>query len=55
MKQTHISKRRSRPANTRQEPLRPDPRDPDIVRAHQLARGSGSHDTGRRDSRQLLA
>jgi hypothetical protein len=37
MKQTQITKRR-RPSNWRLEPLPLDPRDPDIVRAKELAR-----------------
>jgi hypothetical protein len=38
MRQIRIAKRRTRPASWQQVPLRPDPRDPDIVHAHQLAR-----------------
>jgi len=42
VKQIHIGKRRPRPAGRRQEPLPLDLRDPDIVKAHQLARSAGS-------------
>ncbi len=48
MRQIRISKRRARRAEWRQEPLQADPRDPDIVKAHQLARRSASPDTSRR-------
>jgi hypothetical protein len=51
VKQIYIGKRRPRRADRRQEPLPLVPRDPDTVKAHQLARSSGSHDTGRRHSR----
>jgi hypothetical protein len=50
VKQIHLGKRRPRRADRRQEPLPLDPRHPDTVKAHQLARRSGSHDTGRRHS-----
>lgn len=36
MRQIRISKRRTHSAGRRQEPLRPDPRDPDIVKAHEI-------------------
>ena len=38
MRQIRIAKRRTRAASWQPEPLRPDPRDPDIVHSHQLAR-----------------
>ena len=38
MRQTRAAKRRPRPASRPQTPLPPDPRDPDIVRAHQITR-----------------
>lgn len=41
MKQNQMAKRHRRLAGRRQEPLALDPRDPDIVRAHRIARGSG--------------
>jgi hypothetical protein len=40
VRQTRIRKRRPRPVSRRQEPLRLDARDPDIIKAHQLARKS---------------
>jgi hypothetical protein len=40
VKRIHIGKRRPRPAGRRQEPLPLDLRDPDIVKAHQLARNA---------------
>lgn len=55
MKHIHIAKRRPRPASRRQEPLPLDTRDPDIVKAHQLARSSGSQgpaDGGRVEATQ---
>ena len=42
LKQIRISRRRTHRADWRQAPLRPDPRDPDIVHAHQLADRNGS-------------
>jgi hypothetical protein len=51
----HISKRHTHSVGWRQAPLRVDPRDPDIVKVHQLDRSSGSQDAGRRDSGQLPA
>jgi hypothetical protein len=41
MRQTHVAKRRPRPASWPQTPLAPDLRDPDIVRAHQITRRAG--------------
>ena len=38
MKQIQRAKRHRRPAEGRQEPLAIDPRDPDIVHAHRIAR-----------------
>lgn len=38
MRQTRITKRRHRPDRWRQAPLPHDPRDPDIVRAHEAGR-----------------
>jgi hypothetical protein len=38
MKQIHRAKRHRGPASGRQEPLTADPRDPDIVHAHRIAR-----------------
>jgi hypothetical protein len=55
MRQIRISKRRTRPVGWRQEPLRLDARDPDIVKAHQLARGSGLQSTSRRHSGRMQA
>jgi hypothetical protein len=42
VRQTRIAKHRSRPAAWKQAPLPLDGRDPDIVKAHQLARNPGS-------------
>jgi hypothetical protein len=42
MRQARISKRRRRPDDWRLEPLPLDPRDPDIVRAKELARRTGA-------------
>ena len=41
MRQIRVAKRRPRPASWPQTPLPPDPRDPDIVRAHQITRRAG--------------
>jgi len=41
MRQTRLAKRRPRPASWPQTPPPPDPRDPDIVRAHQITRRAG--------------
>ena len=41
MKQTQKTRRHRGSAGGRQEPLPVDPRDPDIVHAHQIARRSG--------------
>jgi hypothetical protein len=41
MKQIQRGKRHRRPADGRLEPLALDPRDPDIVHAHRIARRSG--------------
>jgi hypothetical protein len=41
MRQTRAAKRRSRPTGWSQTPLPRDPRDPDIVRAHQITRRAG--------------
>ena len=41
MRQIRVGKRRPRPASWPQTPLPPDPRDPDIVRAHQVTRRAG--------------
>jgi len=38
VRQTQIRKHRNRPAAWKQTPLPLDPRDPDIVKAHQLTR-----------------
>lgn len=38
MRQTRAARRRPRPTGWPQTPLPPDPRDPDIVRAHQVTR-----------------
>jgi len=40
MRQIRIGKRRPGPAGWRHEPLPADARDPDIVHAHQIARGT---------------
>ena len=40
MKQIQRAKRHRRSVDGRQEPLATDPRDPDIVHAHRIARGS---------------
>ena len=37
MRQIRITKKRPQPASWPQTPLPPDPRDPDIVRAHQIS------------------
>jgi hypothetical protein len=42
MKQIQRAKRHRRLPGGRQEPLALDPRDPDIVQAHRIARRSGS-------------
>ena len=42
MRQIHVAKRLPRPASWPQTPLPPDPRDPDIVRAHQITRRAAS-------------
>ena len=42
MKQIQRAKSHRRSASGRQEPLALDPRDPDIVHAHRIARRSGS-------------
>jgi hypothetical protein len=59
MKQTQKTKRHRGSAGGRQEPLAIDPRDPDIVHAHQITRRSsrpgasrvrsGSHNPGHAD------
>ncbi len=41
MRQIHVAKRLPRPGSWPQTPLPPDPRDPDIVRAHQITRRAG--------------
>jgi len=41
MRQARIVKRRPGPASWPQTPLPPDPRDPDIVSAHQITRRAG--------------
>ena len=46
MKQIQRAKRHRRSAGGRQEPLALDPRDPDIVHAHRIARRGGP-DAGR--------
>ena len=48
VKQIHTGQRRPHQADRRQEPQPLDPRHPDAVEAHQLARRSGSHDSGRK-------
>jgi len=47
MKQIHRAKRHRGPASGRQEPLPADPRDPDIVHAHRIARRSSRPGAGR--------
>ena len=47
MKQTRIAKRHVRPARGRQASLPPDPRDPNIVRAHRAARQASGTRAGR--------
>ena len=42
MKQIRRAKRHRRSAGERHEPLALDPRDPDIVNAHRIARRSGT-------------
>jgi hypothetical protein len=49
MRQIRIAKRRTRPASWQLVPLQPDPRDPDIVHAHHLAR-RGRVPGGRREA-----
>ncbi len=41
MRQTRVAKRRPGPASWPQTLLPPDPRDPDIVSAHQITRRAG--------------
>ena len=41
MRQIRITKKRPQPASWPQTPLPPDPRDPDIVRAHQISHRAG--------------
>jgi hypothetical protein len=50
MRQTRVAKRRPRPASWPQTPLPPDPRDPDIVRAHQITRRAPSPAHGPREA-----
>ena len=38
MRQIRVAKRRPRPGSSPRTPLAPDPREPDIVRAHQIMR-----------------
>ena len=47
MKQIQRGKRHRRSADGRQEPLAIDPRDPDIVHAHRIARRSSRPGAGR--------
>jgi hypothetical protein len=47
MKQIQRAKRHRRSVGGRQEPLAVDPRDPDIVHAHRVARRSSPPDAGR--------
>jgi hypothetical protein len=47
MNQIQRAKHRRRSADGRQEPLAIDPRDPDIVHAHRIARRSGRPGAGR--------
>lgn len=47
MKQIQRAKRHRGSADGRQEPLAIDPRDPDIVHAHRIARRSGRSGAGR--------
>lgn len=47
MKQIHKTKRHRGSADARQEPLAVDPRDPDIVHAHRIARRSSRPGAGR--------
>jgi hypothetical protein len=46
MKQIQRVKRHRRSVDGRQEPLAIDPRDPDIVHAHRIARRSSHHSAG---------
>jgi len=46
MKQIQKAKRPRRSASGRQDPLAVDPRDPDIVRAHRIARRSSGTRAG---------
>ncbi len=57
MKQVQRAKRHRGSACGRQEPLALDPRDPDIVHAHRIARRSGRSGAGRvrSGSRNLAA
>jgi hypothetical protein len=55
MRQIRIGKRHTRSAGWQQEPLRPSPRDPGIVKAHRLTRSPRSRHTGRQHSRQMPA
>jgi hypothetical protein len=41
MRQIRITKKRPQPASWPQTPLPPDPRDPDIVRAHEISHRAG--------------
>ena len=50
MKQTQKTKRHRGSAGGRQAPLPVDPRDPDIVHAHRIARRSSHPGTGRAGS-----
>ena len=47
MKQIQRAKRHRGSVDGRQEPLDMDPRDPDIVHAHRIARRSGRSSAGR--------
>jgi hypothetical protein len=50
MRQIRVARHRPRPASWPQTPLPPDPRDPDIVRAHQITRQPASPAPGPRQA-----
>jgi hypothetical protein len=52
MRQIRAAKRRPGPASWPQTLLPPDPRDPDIVRAHQITRRAGQHRARTRPGRR---
>lgn len=55
MRQIRLSKRHTRSAGWQQEPLRPAPRDPDIVKVNRLTPSPRPRHTGRQHSRQMPA